>query len=225
MECKLRFLTQLQEKELNININIVECKKEADSKSDAYQIILEEEKRVKLEEKEYKERVRKYEEENYKIPISYFRTLTTSLKFYELLDDIELYIHVKSDEETLKKILENIYRLKSLGRSEDFVEVLDAEIVELKESVDKEIKSKFAGYVSEKAVKGKDIFTRDRNIRYGGGTKYFINKNYEYSEDGKQRVFHKKKVYYLSGYSVDEESENLYFDTVDENTTLIVNFE
>ena len=103
MECKLRFLTQLQEKELNININIVECKKEADSKSDAYQIILEEEKRVKLEEKEYKERVRKYEEENYKIPISYFRTLTTSLKFYELLDDIELYIHVKSDEETLKK--------------------------------------------------------------------------------------------------------------------------
>ncbi len=205
--------------------SLAQQKKEADSKSDAYQIILEEEKRVKLEEKEYKERVRKYEEENYKIPISYFRTLTTSLKFYELLDDIELYIHVKSDEETLKKILENIYRLKSLGRSEDFVEVLDADIVELKESVDKEIKSKFAGYVSEKAVKGKDIFTRDRNIRYGGGTKYFINKNYEYSEDGKQRVFHKKKVYYLSGYSVDEESENLYFDTIDENTTLIVNFE
>ena len=205
--------------------SLAQQKKEADSKSDAYQIILEEEKRVKLEEKEYKERVRKYEEENYKIPISYFRTLTTSLKFYELLDDIELYIHVKSDEETLKKILENIYRLKSLGRSEDFVEVLDADIVELKKSVDKEIKSKFAGYVSEKAVKGKDIFTRDRNIRYGGGTKYFINKNYEYSEDGKQRVFHKKKVYYLSGYSVDEESENLYFDTVDENTTLIVNFE
>ena len=44
-------------------------------------------------------------------------------KYYEILNNIDLVIHVRSDENTLNDILENIYNLKSIGRSEDFVDV------------------------------------------------------------------------------------------------------
>ena len=44
---------------------------------------------------------------------------------------IELIIHISADEDTLNDIYNNVYNIKSIGRSEDFVNVTDAEFVEL----------------------------------------------------------------------------------------------
>lgn len=199
-----------------------ERKKQLDSKSDEYKMVAAEEKKVKEEEKEYKEKVKQYEYENYSIPISYFRTLTTSLKFYEILSNVELYIHVKSDEDTLQKIYEHIYELQSLGRSEDFAEVIDTQIVELADRTEKEITSKYAGYVSRESVDNKDILPCERNDKFQGCTQYYLNKKYNIVDN--KRIFEKKKVCYLSEYEADQDSMNLYFDKIDDDMTLIVDF-
>ena len=93
----------------------------------------EEEKKIKLEEEKYKEDFKKFEYENHTKPYSHFQNLVTSLKSYEILNDIFLILHIKSDEETLKDIENNIFNLQSLGRSEDFVEVIECKMVELQE--------------------------------------------------------------------------------------------
>ena len=54
------------------------------------------------------------------------------------MSDIELVIHVKSDEKVLEDIIKNQHRFSSLGRSEDFVQVKEAEMVEL-EDLDEDI--------------------------------------------------------------------------------------
>lgn len=111
-------------------------KKVLEKDSLAYIKVEKREKELKQIEKMIKDKIADYEQENYTKPINMFRTLTTSLKFYEVLTDIEMYIHVRSDHETLKKIKENIYEWKSLGRSEDFVEIKEAQFVELVEPED-----------------------------------------------------------------------------------------
>ena len=62
-----------------------------------------------------KQKQKNYELEEYTKPISKFRSLTTSLKFYEILNNIELIIHVKANEETLKDIEENIQFCEKIG--------------------------------------------------------------------------------------------------------------
>ena len=86
-------------------------------------------KRVKDIDKIYK----KYEEVKYTVPYSKFRTLATGPKYYEMLYDIELVIHIVSDENTMQDILDNIYNLTAIGRWEDFVEVLECTETELDE--------------------------------------------------------------------------------------------
>lgn len=44
-----------------------------------------------------------------------------------------MIIHVTADEEILGDILEHAYDLKAIGRSEDFVEVLDVQKVQLEQ--------------------------------------------------------------------------------------------
>ena len=52
---------------------------------------------LKKYEKEIKQRYDEYVRENYTKPISYFRTLTKSMKFYEVLNNIQLIIHIQAD--------------------------------------------------------------------------------------------------------------------------------
>lgn len=197
-------------------------KKGLDKKSNEFTDIAEKEKEVKAKEKELKEKQKEYELEKYVKPISKFRSLTTSLKFYEILNNIELVIHVKADEETLKDIEENIYSLKSIGRSEDFVDIKEAKIVTLIEDDDCEVRSEYSAYLNYNDVKNENVWLD--KVESGisiSGTKYYLNKNYEIV-DGK-RQFEKKKVLYASQYFIEETSENILIDK-DEEKEYIVNF-
>ncbi len=179
------------------------------------------EKEIKQLEKEADIRMRRYEQINYDIPYSRFRTLTTSLKYYELLTDVELVIHVKCDLDIMNKILENIYKMKSLGRSEDFVDIKKVEIVELKE-VDGTYKSKYHSYIKADLIDVEEsVYTKERKGIRAIGTKYYINKVFDKYED--KRVFEKVKVYYTSEYEVYEDSKSVYIDS-SEDEPLIVTF-
>lgn len=203
-------------------IELAAKKKGLDKKSNEFLEIAEKEKEVKAKEKEIKEKQKEYEIEQYTKPISKFRSLTTSLKFYEILNNIELIIHVRTDEKTLKEIEENIYSLKSIGRSEDFVDVKEVKIVTLIEEYEEEVRSNYSAYLNYDDVKNERIWFD--NIESGidvSGTKYYLNKNYEIL-DGK-RHFQKKKVLYASQYFIEETSENIFVDKDDEKE-YIVNF-
>ncbi|MBS4955682.1 MAG: CRISPR-associated protein Cas5 [Clostridium sp.] len=190
---------------------LAEQKKKLDKKSAEFLEVAEKEKDIKYKEKELKENLKLYETENYTIPISKFKSLTTSLKYYEILNSIELVIHVRSDEKTLNEIEENIYNLKSIGRSEDFVHVEEAKIVELIEDDDCEIISSYSAYLNYDDVKNEKVrFDNVEAARSVTGTKYYLNKSYEI-KDGK-RVFEKKKVFYASQYFIEETSENIFID-------------
>lgn len=201
---------------------ISELKKKLDKKSKEYLEISQKEKEIKIKEKNFKEKVKNYEIDNYIKPISKFKSLTTSLKFYEILNNIELVIHVRSDDETLNDIEENIYNLKSIGRSEDYVNVVEAKIVTLKEDDDCDIISNYSAYLNYDDVKNECIyFDKAKAGQSFSGTKYYLNKNYRI-EDGK-RIFEKKKVIYASQYIIGNTSENVFIDSED-NKEYIVNF-
>lgn len=206
----------------NERAKILNIKKGLDKKSKEFLDISQREKEVKAKEKEFKEKVKNDEVEYYIKPISKFRSLTTSLKYYEILNNIELVIHVKSDDETLNDIEENIYNLKSIGRSEDFVDILECKVVELKESEDCDIQSNYSSYLNYDNVRDGDIiFDNNDEGESVSGTKYYLNKNYNI-ENGK-RIFEKKKVIYASQYIIEETSDNVFIDNED-NKEYIVNF-
>lgn len=201
---------------------LAKTKKNLDKKSEEFLKVSESEKMIRAKEKNFKENVKNYEVENYIKPISKYKSLTTSLKFYEILNNINLIIHIKADENILSDIERNIYNLKSIGRSEDFVDVLEAKFVNLKEKDECEISSKYSAYLNYDDVKNNRIGFE--NIKPGqdvSGTKYYLNKNYVI-KDGK-RIFEKKKVVYASQYYIEGTSTNILIDEGD-NEEYIVNF-
>ena len=202
-------------------IKLSDIRKKLDKKSKEYLDLYKEEKDLKDKEKEFKEKVKKYEVENYTRPMSKFRSVTSSLKFYEILNNIELVIHVRSDDKTLKDIEENIYNLKSIGRSEDFVDILEAKIVNLIEDDDCDIISNYSAYLNyDDVIKGHIYFNKADAGESISGTKYYLNKNYKI-QDGK-RIFEKKAIY-ASQYIIEETSDNVFIDSED-NKEYIVNF-
>ena len=205
---------------LNINPLLDQIKLEkksiSDKKSDEF---LELEKKEK-ELKELKKKKDEYKKNNYTLPIARFKSLTTSLKFYEILDEITLIIHIRTDESTLQDILDNIYNLKSIGRSEDMVQVINAEIVELQDEIEDEVESPYSAYLDYNLLKEDKIYPKLRNSKVSG-TRYYLNKDYHIENN--QRIFNKKKVLYTSQYVIDECSENLLIDEYN-GQKLIVNF-
>ena len=200
---------------------IADKKKLEDKKSEVFKQLSEEEKKIKLEEEKYKEDFKKFEYENYTKPYSHFQNLVTSLKSYEILNDIFLILHIKSDEETLKDIENNIFNLQSLGRSEDFVEVIECKMVELQE-VEDIIESNFSMYINAKDFYEEKIFTETVDGDHGsGGTKYYLDKNYEITKG--KREFKKVPVIYSTSVLAEESSENVKADIYNEET-ILVNF-
>ena len=200
---------------------IADKKKKEDKKSETFKQLSEEEKKIKLDEEKYKEDFKKFEYENYTKPYSYFQNLVTSLKSYEVLNDIFLILHIKSDEETLKDIENNIFNLQSLGRSEDFVEVIECKIVELQE-VEEVIENKLSMYINAKDFYEEKIFTETVDGDHGsGGTKYYLDKNYEITKG--KREFKKVPVIYSTSVLAEESSENVKADIYNEET-ILVNF-
>lgn len=200
---------------------LLEKQKKFDKKSGEYERVIKREKEIKKLEREIKSRWKAYQNENYTIPIGKFRNLVKSIKFYEILDGITLVLHVRAAESVLEDMLDHIYDLKSIGRSEDIVSVENAEIIELREEIeDDEIVSKFAAYIDCDMVNKERIYLRERKGKISG-TKYYLNKKYEIV-NGK-RIFEKKKVLYVSQYAADEFGDGLYLDQYGEET-YIVNF-
>lgn len=176
-------------------------------------------KRVKEIDKTYK----KYEEVKYTIPYSKFRTLATGPKYYEMLYDVELIIHIVSDENTMQDILDNIYNLTAIGRGEDFVEVLECTETEL-EGGDIQYdapNSPFDLYMPiELLDKNIDnIGHNDKTVgMYINGTKYLLPKDYTVENlkgNMRKRNFNRIPVLFNKIEFIDGECDGIYLDKCD----------
>lgn len=143
-----------------------------------------------------------------------YRNLVTSIKYYEVLNDVELVLHIASDEETLEKIKENIYKLKSIGRSEDFIDIQSCKFVETKELEVDEVKAQMSGYIKLENIRKNKIFLNNANERDHrvSGTRYYLNKDYKIEKN--KRKFNKKVVVYSSNYIIEETSleDKVFYD-------------
>jgi CRISPR-associated protein Cas5, N-terminal domain len=211
VEFKKNRLNQVLRNIKNRKKTLAEKRKKVEKGMPELEKVVKREIEIKAIEKMINARFKEYENIQYTLPISRFRTLVTSLKFYEILYDIELVLHVKTDVETLQELLDNIYNLKSIGRSEDYVNVIDAQIVELQEEGETDVESNYAAYIGVDELENDRIFsTKGQKNDSINGTKYYLNINYKI-ENGK-RKFKKEKVVYLSKYAIDELSENVCLD-------------
>ena len=180
-------------------------------------------KKIRSEEKNYKEEFKKFEDENYSKPYSQFRSIVKKPMFYELLNNIFLILHIKSDEKTLKDIENNIFNLQSIGRSEDFVEVVECKKVELQE-FDTEIKSAegLSIYLNYNDFQEEKIFNLDVDGNVvKSGTKYYLDKYYKIVN--LKREFEKTLAIYSNYFEANNSSENVKLDEYN-NTKLLVNF-
>lgn len=202
---------------------IANKKKKEDKKSETFKQLSKEEKKIKLDEEKYIDDFKKFEEERFLKPYSQFRTIVKKPMFYELLNNIFLILHIKSDEETLKNIENNIFNLQSLGRSEDFVEVIECKMIELQE-FDREVKSSegLTAYLNYNDFQNEKIFNLDidGNI-IKSGTKYYLDKNYKIVN--LKREFKKVLAIYSNFFKANKSSENVKLDEYN-NIKLLVNF-
>ena len=137
----------------------------------------------------------------WEFPYSFFASLTTSLRYYEVLYDVKLILHIHSDDLTLKTIQSNICNLTAIGRSEDFVEVISCGEVDISQQFPRTIESRYGGYISYYLAKN-GVITLGKGKIDSQGTVYALNKNYEII-DGK-RQFHKVWAVYTDNYEVDK---------------------
>ena len=187
---------------------IKNAKKNQSDNKEVLQQLKDEENELKQREKIAKQKFKEYEEREYALPISKFRTLTRGPKYYELLTDVKLIVHIRTDNETMEDIVNNIYNLKSIGRSEDFVDVEECRIVDgytMQELQLIQVENHNSAYLDAR------LFYEDNFVSIGSGvigvqkygTRYSLNKNYVI--ENKKRIFKKKSVIYTSEYSIDEE--------------------
>ena len=192
-------------------------------RKEEFKIVKDELKKIRTEEKNYKEEFKKFEDENYSKYYSQFRTIVKKPMFYELLNNIFLILHIKSDEQTLKDIENNIFNLQSIGRSEDFVEVIECKIVELQE-FDREVKSSegLTAYLNYNDFLNEKIFNLDIDGNLlKSGTKYYLDKDYKIVDS--KRDFKKVLALYSNYFKANNSSENVKLDEYN-NIKLLVNF-
>ena len=158
----------------------------------------------------------------------YFRTLTKSMKFYEVLNNIQLIIHIQADDAVLHDLEQHWTDIKSIGRSEDMVDIRQAKVIDLVETGNISATSEYSAYIDSEALKldeetdERKVYPyKIRNRVKANGTRYYLNKNYEL-KDGK-RIFEKKSVVYISQYGIDKIGNGIYLDQED-GKNYIVNF-
>ena len=176
-------------------------KKKLGKKTLEYKKVEAREKEIKNVEKVVNEIMKQYKEENYNKPFSKFRILNTSLKYYEVLDEVDLIIHIAADEKVLDDIEKNAYNLTAIGRSEDFVDIISVDRVELNDVSDEVINCSYSAYVDINLVRDETIMTKGSKGRDIVGTKYLLNRDYEIVKN--KRIFKKKKVMYISEFEID----------------------
>lgn len=201
-------------------------RKQMDKLSQEFESVKRQEEDIRDQIAETEKQFSEYEKNVFSIPYSRFRVLTTSIKQYEILSDVELIIHIAAkDRKTMEDVYENVYNITSLGRSEDFVEVKEAAWVMLC-GCEEELESEYPAYLAIENARKQKVLTKDKGMsRQIVGTKYAIPKLYTIGENG-QRVFDRKKVLYASGYVISdiEEGDGIYVDRRDDGTYYIVNF-
>lgn len=154
----------------------------------------------------------------YERPYSQFKSLTTSIRSYEVLNDVELVLHIHADENVLADIEKNINNFVSLGRSEDFVEIINVSRLKLEKSTESLIDSMgerginhLSAFIPMELIKNEEVdILMDDKSNFNLGTRYWLNK--EYTVENNQRIFNKIPVLFTEDYGVDDESENIYID-------------
>ena len=135
---------------------------------------------------------------------------------------------IKLDEETLKDIENNIFNLQSLGRSEDFVEVVECKMVELHEFSKNKRLYKFSMYLKNDDVTTKKILPLSVDEDHkAGGTKYYLDKNYKLEKN--KRIFIKIPAVYCNAVGAKNSSENVKLDYLEilgqnKKQEILVNF-
>lgn len=167
--------------------------------------------KVKALEKAYKQ----YENIKYTKPKAKFRTLTKAPKWYELLCDVELVIHIVSDDATMNDILNNACNLTAIGRGEDFVSIEDISEVELV-APDNEgvVNREYLTYIPCKIIDDILLTGSDEGIPING-TRYLVNKDYSLNKG--KREFNKIPVLCTTEYVFDNSAENVYVDNYNGN--------
>lgn len=222
---KIQDLIKLRKKSLKAK------KQKFDKKSEEFSKLSLRESEIQKTEKLILERLENYVFENCTKELSKYQSLTTAPKYYEVLYGVKLIIHISSDEETLKDIKENIYNLRAIGRSEDFVDVEECEIVELSIEENLEKFDFFTGdlinkvthlaYLNYEHVKDENINILSSGGIAKNGTKYYINK--DYTIENQKRKFNKKKVILTSKHTINENAKNVYVDSIN-NENYILSF-
>lgn len=191
-------------------------------------------KEVKAELKQYEAAFKEREREEYTLPISRFKNLTTSPKRYEILYDIKLILHIQAEPAVLQDIFDNIDNLQALGRSEDFVDVTSCQWVELTQDEDdlkERIKSPYSMYVHKEDIVHENELGADIgyfNIKLGGtvGTVYYATKSYTIDAKTGCRKFVKIPVVYAEGHFIEAEdlqvNKRVWIDTSKEDEPLLV---
>lgn len=189
--------------------------KELDKKSETYQKLSEElkEKKTDLQREEAEFKRKKARE--YEIPMLHYKTLTKAPKYAEVLYGVELVLHIRTDEETMREIEESIENLRCIGRGEDFVDLQEARRVRLEIPRREYRNSLYAGYIRKERLLDENILLGASREELQGqpvsGTTFYLPKNYSLVEG--RRVFETyHPVCYISGYYVDGESDRVFVD-------------
>lgn len=216
-----------QEKELKLQLSNLENQKKEIRKEKknvkktdiSYEILntreetlVEEQDKLKIEKMFIKNELSKY------------KSKQISTCYYEILNNIELIIYISTNQENLNTIQEHIYNFNALGRSEDFVNILSSEIIELKENINTLYQNKkgYNSYIDYNLIKTLDICTQDiHNTNTMNGTLYYINKDYTIKNE--KRIFNKKPVIYANEYEVENNCKNVFIDDTEPDGIFIVN--
>lgn len=210
---------------LENRIKDIQKLQKANPNADEIDALKIEQKELKDQVKALKEAYKQKEKTEYTDPMNCFMNLTTGLKYYEVLYDVELMLHISASEEILQDILNNISNLQSLGRSEDFVNIEECVLVDLSKDEDNQIFSHYSMYIHQDDFFSEAFSTGADNA---SGTKYYANKNYVI--DGKTgcRKFVKVPVVFGKEPVLDGEEMNkssrLWTDSYKDNEVLIVDF-
>ena len=123
---------EIEKKEINESVkSLKDREKELKVEQKKFDKKSEEFNKLKISIDEVKENYKKLDQDykekyltEYTEPSSHFRTLVKSPKYQEVLYDVELIIHIQADKEIISDIIENINSLTSIGRSEDFIDLI-----------------------------------------------------------------------------------------------------
>lgn len=198
-------IKELKDKEKEFKTEQKKYDKNSEEYEDLKTKIEDIKKQCEFIDSEFKDKKRKYDDLQ-----KHFKTLVKKPSMQEVLYDVELVIHVRTDDETANDILENIQNFVSLGRSEDFIELIEAKETEVFEADDDvNLKDDYKIYaklseISRGGNYGSFIFTDGNNKKEAKGTVYYISKNYIIENN--RRVFNKIPCLYSSNLGIDEDS-------------------